>query len=117
MSKKITTVTVINRIPGEGCIFRAPLVTGSNDSAHAELPPRDMDLRPGVNTGIDRATVDYWRRHTAGLLFKRKGDTVTVSVDHVAGMTRDQLARARIANERERIAIERARIALARRSR
>ena len=88
-------------------ILRAPPAVLAHDDAHHE-PPRDLSLEHGLNVDVDLAAVEYWRRRTSGLKFKRTGDVVILSCDSDPELSREEIARERRELERKRIAEGRA---------
>jgi hypothetical protein len=103
MSDKVRVIWTLT----DGVVFRAPIPTLANDSAHGEMP-WDLELNYGSNNGIDSRAVDYWARRTGGLRFDRVNDTVVITADdgrdERAQIKRDReaLARDRLAFDRER---------------
>jgi hypothetical protein len=95
-----------------GCVFRAPPVTAAMDGSHHEVP-QDLDLRYGLNEGIARSTLDYWKRHTAGLDFYHTRDDTFVILANDGRDPRAQLdAERRSLDADRRAALDRERRAL-----
>jgi hypothetical protein len=101
MSDKVKVVWTLT----PGCVFRAPVVSLAHDDVHHETP-QDLDLRYGLNEGIERATVDYWERNTGGLRFERVKDTVVITAEDGRD-PREQLNAERRALDRERLNADR----------